>query len=98
MMKTIAALAILLAASDTAKADPGEGAFEAERVDEAPVNLFQPPGPIYDEAGRLVVAPPPSPDLRSARDVLLRLPDLPEPAGAASFESRRTAFPRRGER
>ena len=91
-----AALLTLLAAPALAGADEDPGGAEAERVEAAQVGLFPLPGPLYDEAGRLLAAPPPS-DLRSARDVLLRLPVLPEAVGDAGSEPGRSAPPRRGE-
>ena len=97
MRKAIVALVTLLAAAVSASAYEDTSSLEADRAQAAPIDLFRVPGPIYDEAGRLLAAPPPS-DVRSARDVLLRLPVLPEAVGDAGSEPRRTAPPRRGER
>jgi hypothetical protein len=91
-----AALLTLLAAPALAGADADPGGAEAERAQAAQVGLFPLPGPLYDEAGRLLAVPQPS-DVRSARDVLLRLPVLPEAVGDAGSEPRRRAPPRRGE-
>ena len=96
MLKTTVALLGLLTLPLSATADQEHGSVEAERVEVAPRGLFALPGPIYDENGRLLAAPPPS-DIRDARDVLLRLPDLPEPRGDAGPEPGRTAPRRRGE-
>jgi hypothetical protein len=95
-MKTILTLIAFLAVPALAGAQADTGGVEAERVEAAQVNLFQPPGPIYDEAGRLVAAPPPS-NVRSVRDLLRRQPVLPEAVGDAGSEPRRTTPRRRGE-
>jgi hypothetical protein len=96
MWKATVALVIWLAVPGSASADGDQRGVEAERVEPAKVQMAPLPGPIYDEAGRLVAAPPPS-NLRSRRDVALRLPVLPEPRGAAGSGPPRTAPPRRGE-
>jgi hypothetical protein len=92
-MATIS-MAILLAMAVPARADGDRRNSEAVRVEVAPVSLRPPPGPIYDEAGRLIVAPP-RPNVRSVRD--LPVPMLPEPVGAAGFEPGRTSPRKRGE-
>lgn len=94
MLKTMVALVGLLALPVSARADEDRSSIEAERVEAAQINLFALPGPIYDESGRLLAAPPPT-DVRDARDVLLRLPVLPEAVGDA--EPGRTSPRRRGE-
>jgi hypothetical protein len=98
MLKAIIALVGLstLPVPMLARADDERGSAEPERVEVAPRSPLPLPGPIYDEAGRLLAAPPPS-DVRDARDVLLRLPALPEAAGGAGYEPGRTAPRRRGE-
>jgi hypothetical protein len=97
MWRATITILILLAARGPASAVEDRGDFEPERAQQAPVNLFPLPGPVYDEAGRLLAAPPPS-DLRDAHDVLLRLPVLPEAAPRAGAEPPRTRPPRRSER
>ena len=97
MLRVSLALVVALAAPALARAYEDRSGFETQRVEAAQVSLFPLPGPIYDESGRLIAAPPPS-HVRSARDVLLRLPVLPEAVGDAGSEPRRTSPPRRGER
>ena len=97
MLTAIVPLVALLAAPSAVRADERGSGVEVDRVEAAQVNLFALPGPIYDETGRLLAAPPPS-DVRDVRDILLRLPDLPEARGSAGSEPGRTAPPRRGER
>jgi len=96
MLRMSLAVVVALAAPVSAWAYGDKSGFEAERVEAAKVNLFPLPGPIYDEAGRLLATPPPS-NVRSVRDLLLRLPVLPEAVGDAGSEPRSTASPRRGE-
>lgn len=96
MLKATIALVGLLALPMSARADEDRRRVEAERVETAPINLFPLPGPIYDESGRLLAAPPPS-DVQDVRDVLLRLPVLPEAPGNAGAEPGRTAPRKRGE-
>jgi len=96
MLKAIIALAALLAAPGSVRADEGRSG-DANRVEAAQINLFALPGPIYDEDGRLLAAPSPS-DIRDAREILLRLPALPEARGSAGYEPGRAAPRRRGER
>ena len=96
MLRVSLALVVALAAPASAGAYEDRSGFETQRVEAAQVNLFALPGPIYDEAGRLLAAPPRS-DVRSVRDLLLRLPVLPEAVGDVGSEPRRTAPRRRGE-
>ncbi len=96
MRTTNLALVISLIGLAPASASADDTALEPGRVEAAQGSLFPLPGPIYDEAGRMLAAPPPS-GVRSARDLLLRLPLLPEAVGDAGFEPRRSAPPRRGE-
>ncbi len=96
MLKTTVVLVGLLTLVISARADEERRSVEAERVEAAPQGLFPLPGPIYDEKGRLLAAPPPS-NVRSVRDLLLRKPVLPEAVGDAGSEPRRTSPRRRGE-
>lgn len=96
MLKATVALVGLLTLAMSARADEIRRGVETERVEPAKVKLFPLPGPIYDQAGRLVAAPPPS-NVRDRRDVLLRLPALPEAVGDVGSEPRRTSPRRRGE-
>jgi hypothetical protein len=95
-VKTIRTLIAFLAVLALAGAQADTGGVGADRVEVAPVNLFPLPGPIYDEAGRLLAAPPPS-NVRSVRDLLRRQPVLPKAVGDAGSEPRRTTPRRRGE-
>ena len=99
MRKALVALVGLstLSLPVVASADEERSGGEAERVEVAPRSLFPLPGPICDENGRLLAAPPPA-DVHDARDVLLRLPALPEAVGDAGHEPGRTAPRARGER
>jgi len=96
MRKATISLAIVLAVSGSASADGDRSGVEAVRVEAAKTHLSPLPGPVYDEAGRLVAAPPPS-NVRSRRDVALRLPVLREPRGDAGSGPPRTGPPTRGE-
>jgi hypothetical protein len=92
---TVALLGLLtLPLSMLARADEERSSVEAERVEVAP-GLFSLPGPIYDEKGRLLAAPPP-PNVRSVRDLWRRLPALPQAVREAGAEPGRTAPRRRG--
>jgi len=96
MLKATLALAALLTAFASASASAQDAGLEPERVEAAQGSPFPLPGPISDATGRIVAAPPPS-NVRNARDVLLRLPVLPEAVGDAGSEPRRLAPPHRGE-
>jgi hypothetical protein len=96
MLKVTIALVTLLAAPESARSYEDRSGFEADRAQAAQINLFPLPGPIYDEAGRLLAAPPPS-NVRSVRDLLRRQPVLPKAVGDAGSEPRRTTPRRRGE-
>jgi len=96
MLKATLALAVSLTAFASATSFADEAGLRPERVEAAQGSPFPLPGSISDEAGRIVAAPPPS-NVRNARDVLLRLPALPEAVGDAGSEPRRSAPPRRGE-
>ncbi len=96
MQATALVLAISVAVLAPAIATADEAGLEWERVEAAQGSPFPLPGPIYDESGRLLAAPPPS-EARSVRELLLRLPALPEAVGDTGSEPRRSAPPRRGE-
>ncbi len=96
MRRAILVLAVALAVPVSAGAYEERSGFGAERTEAARGSPFALPGPIYDDAGRIIAAPPPS-NVRSPRDVLLRLPVLPEAVGDAGSEPRRSAPRRRGE-
>ncbi len=95
MLRATVAIVSLLAVPMSARAEEDRSSVEAERVEAAPQRLFAPPGPIYDDAGRLVAAPPP-PKVPSARDLWRRLPPLPQAEGEAGSDPRRTSPRRRG--
>jgi hypothetical protein len=95
MRRATVALLVALAVPVAAGADPDRSRqerqrLETERVEAAQGTPFPLPGPLYDEAGRMLAAPPPS-DLRSARDVWRRV--LSPVAGRGP--GRRAAPPRR---
>ncbi len=96
MLKTTLVLAVSLLAFASANASEADTDPVPERVETAQGSPFPLPGPISDEAGRIIARPPPT-EIRNARDVLLRLPVLPEPVGDAGSEPRRAAPPQRGE-
>jgi hypothetical protein len=96
MLKETLVLAVSSLAFASAAASAGDTDRVPERVDTTQGSPFPLPGPISDEAGRIIARPPP-PEIRNARDVLLRLPVLPEAVGDAGSEPRRAAPPPRGE-
>jgi len=96
MLKATLVLAVSSIAFAAASASAADSDLVPERVEAAQGSPFPLPGPIYDEAGRMLAAPPPS-NVRNARDVLLRLPVLPKAVGDAGSKPRRSAPPRRGE-
>jgi len=97
MLKAIVAMVILLAMAAPARADGSRSGVEGEPVGMAPRGLFALPGPIYDEKGRLLAAPPP-PNVRSGDDLRRRLQARPPAVREAGSEPRPTPPPGRGER
>jgi hypothetical protein len=93
MRKATISMAILLAVAGSARADEERSSAEAAPVEVAPHGAL--PGPIYDEKGRLLAAPPP-PSVRSV-DLRRRLVARPPAVREAGSEPRPTPPPTRGE-
>ncbi len=96
MLKVTLVLTVSSIAFVSANASAGDTDRVPEGIEAAQGSPFPLPGPISDEWGRIVARPPTS-DVRDARELLLRLPVLPEAVGDAGSEPRRSAPPRRGE-